>query len=105
VVDVEGWHSQPHTYDLISCLNVLDRCDCPLDMLRHVHRKLQPGGLLLLALVLPYQPFVEKGGKYDSHCFLLALLLPHMLHIASYPGLLTPVFVASSTDMGEGMVN
>ncbi len=49
------------TYDLISCLNVLDRCDAPLSMLKQIHSKLSPGGHLLLALVLPFQPFVESG--------------------------------------------
>ena len=61
VVGVERWYNEAGTYDLISCLNVLDRCDCPLGMLRQIHGKLRPGGLLLLAMVLPYQPFVEKG--------------------------------------------
>ena len=30
-------------------------------MLRQMHTRLNAGGLLLLALVLPYEPFVEKG--------------------------------------------
>ena len=61
VVDVERWYNEPGVYDFISCLNVLDRCDSPLSMLRQIHGKLRPGGLFLLTMVLPYQPFVEKG--------------------------------------------
>ena len=61
VVDVGRWYNEPGMYDFISCLNVLDRCDSPLSMLRQIHGKLRPGGLFLLTMVLPYQPFVEKG--------------------------------------------
>ncbi len=57
---MEKWHEEEVSYDLISCLNVLDRCDTPLTMLKRMHNKLSPGGHLLLTLVLPYQPFVES---------------------------------------------
>ena len=62
-MDVDKWSSsqQPHSYDVISCLNVLDRCDAPLSMLRQIHSRLTSGGILLLALVFPYDPFVEQG--------------------------------------------
>ena len=30
-------------------------------MLRQIHRKLKTGGVVILALVLPYDPFVERG--------------------------------------------
>ena len=67
-------------FDLVACLNVLDRCDQPLTLLREIHgglvrRKQQlqstastsahptlvPSPLLLLAVVLPWCPFVESG--------------------------------------------
>lgn len=48
-------------YDVISVLNVLDRCDRPLSLLGNVRTALRPGGRLLLALVLPYRPFVYDG--------------------------------------------
>jgi SAM-dependent methyltransferase len=49
-------------YDCVACLNVLDRCDRPITMLRQIHRILRPGsGKLLLSLVLPFDPFVEDG--------------------------------------------
>ena len=30
-------------------------------MLRQIHKKLKIGGVVILALVLPYDPFVERG--------------------------------------------
>lgn len=50
-------------YDAIACLNVLDRCDRPLTLLGNLRAGLTDRGLLLLALVLPYQPFVYDGGS------------------------------------------
>ena len=35
-------------------------------MLRQFHSKLRDGGLLLLAIVLPFKPFVEKGYGKDG---------------------------------------
>ena len=61
VLDVDKWSLEPQCYDVISCLNVLDRCDAPLSMLKQMHSKLTNGGILILALVLPYDPFVEHG--------------------------------------------
>ncbi|CAK0879464.1 unnamed protein product [Prorocentrum cordatum] len=50
--------------DCALLLNVLDRCDAPLALLREVCGRLQPGkGLLVLALVLPYRPFVDRGAR------------------------------------------
>jgi SAM-dependent methyltransferase len=50
-------------YDAIACLNVLDRCDRPLTLLANLRAGLKDRGLLLLALVLPYNPFVYEGGN------------------------------------------
>ena len=71
VLDASNWVKEAYTYDVICCLNVLDRCDCPLTMLRQMHRKLAPGGLLLLAVVMPVEPFVENG---TSHQHMLRVL-------------------------------
>lgn len=49
------------TYDVISCLNVLDRADTPVSLLRSIHSSLRPNGILILAVVLPWCPFVEDG--------------------------------------------
>ena len=48
-------------YDVVSILNVLDRCDQPLSLLDAAHAALKDGGLLLVALVLPYVPCVYRG--------------------------------------------
>lgn len=44
-------------------MNLLDRCDKPISMLKHMYRLVKPGGLILIALVLPFEPFVEKGNN------------------------------------------
>jgi len=58
VLEVEDWATQG-PYDLISCLNLLDRADNPLDILNQIKTNLNPQGLLLVALVLPFRPYVE----------------------------------------------
>mmetsp|Transcript_3261 Transcript_3261/g.6520 ORF Transcript_3261/g.6520 Transcript_3261/m.6520 type:complete len:319 (-) Transcript_3261:19-975(-) len=53
--------------DCVALLNVLDRCDRPLSLLAEVRRRLRPGsGRLLVALVLPCRPFVERGTRRDA---------------------------------------
>ena len=49
-------------WDVVSCFNVLDRCSCPLDLLAGIRRLTKPqSGRVLLAVVLPFRPFVECG--------------------------------------------
>ncbi|KAE8896488.1 hypothetical protein PF005_g3384 [Phytophthora fragariae] len=49
-------------YNIISLLNVLDRADKPLTMLKEIREMLHPeSGLFLLAVVLPFSAFVEVG--------------------------------------------
>lgn len=50
-------------FDLISCLNVLDRADTPRTLLSEMRASLAPGGYVLLAVVLPWCPFVEVGNR------------------------------------------
>jgi len=53
--------SRPLQFDVISCLNVLDRCSRPHTLLKQMAALLKPDtGLLLLAIVLPFEPFVEN---------------------------------------------
>lgn len=47
--------------DLISCLNVLDRCADPHQILADIHRALSPNGRAVIALVLPYSHYVETS--------------------------------------------
>src|SRR6478752_1274317 len=48
-------------FELVTCLNVLDRTARPRQLLRRMHERLLPGGRLLLALALPYNPFFFRG--------------------------------------------
>lgn len=67
----DPFHDPPHSgqqrrFDLITCFNLLDRMDTPLTLLRQVHEALQPNGVFLLAVVMPWCPFVEDGaGKRE----------------------------------------
>lgn len=62
MLGIDEWHRTGFRYDLISCLNLLDRCDEPLQLLRDIKKSLVPGtGRLILAAVLPFQPYVETG--------------------------------------------
>jgi SAM-dependent methyltransferase len=48
-------------YDAVSCLNVLDRCDRPLSLLRRLRLALASNGKLILSLPLPYAPICYRG--------------------------------------------
>ncbi|TMW69216.1 hypothetical protein Poli38472_001372 [Pythium oligandrum] len=55
---------QGQPYNIISLMNVLDRADKPLTMLRQIRSMLHPeNGLFLLAVVLPFHAFVEVGTR------------------------------------------
>ena len=58
VLPIEKWISE-NEYDFISCLNLLDRCDNPKDIIEGIKYSLKPNGIILIALVLPFKPFVE----------------------------------------------
>lgn len=57
--------------DLISCLNVLDRCADPHQILCDIHRALSPNGRVVIALVLPYSHYVETS-KFCVTLFLFS---------------------------------
>jgi len=70
ILDVDKWHEDPdQKYDLISCLNLLDRCEKPLTMLSQMKAKLKPDGKILMALVLPFNQYVETNvvNETNSH--------------------------------------
>lgn len=50
-------------FDVISCLNVIDRCARPRSLLTHLHAMLQPQGRLLLSVPLPLRPHVHVGAR------------------------------------------
>lgn len=43
----------------------MDRCDRPNTLLRQLRASLSPGGRLIVALVLPFSPYVEVGERGD----------------------------------------
>jgi len=57
--DINGWSQSGHKYDVICALNLLDRCSHPDTLLKDIHQALKPDGLVLIALVWPFQPYVE----------------------------------------------
>ncbi|XP_036344174.1 methyltransferase-like protein 9 isoform X2 [Rhagoletis pomonella] len=56
--------SEVQNVQLISCLNVLDRCIDPIDLLEEIYKALAPNGRVLLALVLPYVHYVEMNSSH-----------------------------------------
>ncbi|XP_015435670.1 PREDICTED: methyltransferase-like protein 9 [Dufourea novaeangliae] len=64
VLDVEKWY-ETGPFNVILCLNLLDRCDRPNTLLRRLKASLAPGGRLVVALVLPFSPYVEVGERGD----------------------------------------
>lgn len=50
-------------YDLVTCLNVIDRCARPRTLLSQLSSALEPGGRLVLATPFPFDPFVYDGAQ------------------------------------------
>lgn len=62
VIDIENWANGHLIYDVISCLNLLDRCNYPLNILKQIKATLRPEtGRLVVALVLPFSAYVEEN--------------------------------------------
>nr|CDS26361.1 methyltransferase9 [Hymenolepis microstoma] len=58
-------------YDVVACLNLLDRCAEPLTLLRRMRSVLKPKkGLLVIALVLPLSQYVETTPNNEPLEFL-----------------------------------
>ena len=72
-VDLAEASAEGGPFDAIACLNVLDRCDRPLTLLGNLRAQLKNRGLLIIALVLPYQPFVYAGATSRDPTERLAL--------------------------------
>eukprot|EP00040_Diaphanoeca_grandis_P026482 m.148414 g.148414 ORF g.148414 m.148414 type:complete len:334 (+) comp30593_c0_seq1:132-1133(+) len=64
-LSIDGWHTADvGPFDVISCFNVLDRCDEPTTLLEQMRDNVTPvTGRVLLAVVLPFNPFVEVGSS------------------------------------------
>jgi len=47
-------------FDVVAALNLCDRIDAPVTLMSQLKRALKPGtGVLILAIVVPFRPFVE----------------------------------------------
>ena len=63
--EAAGLDVNPEGFDVIALLNVLDRCDEPFTLLAQLRSMLRKdGGRLVLAVVLPFRPFVENGNDH-----------------------------------------
>lgn len=66
---------------LISCLNVLDRCSDPHQIMKDIYDALDPNGRVIVALVLPYSHYVESNSSHLP----IKPLLPHWPHRQNVP--------------------
>nr|CAI5825519.1 unnamed protein product [Callosobruchus analis] len=64
LLDVDNWHLD-RKYDMISCLNLIDRCSTPKTLLKQMKSALKPDGMVLLAVVLPFSAYVES--EFPDH--------------------------------------
>lgn len=60
-IDLAEGGLEGQKFELITCLNVLDRTARPKKLLRRLKELLAPGGRLVIALALPYRPFYYQG--------------------------------------------
>ena len=61
------------SYDVVSCLNVLDRADRPQQLLMSLRSVAKDNGLILLAVVLPFCPTVEVGPRHAPPSEMLSM--------------------------------
>jgi SAM-dependent methyltransferase len=50
-------------FDVVTCLNVLDRTPRPVSLFRSLARRLNPGGRLVVSVPLPSDPFFYDGPR------------------------------------------
>ena len=81
VLDIDDWdvdNDLQRSFDAIACLNLLDRCENPISILRRIKKALKPGGILLIAIVLPFNPYVEFNSSHEPVEKLLELNSEHL---------------------------
>lgn len=64
VEDVVHWKSKK--WKVISMLNLLDRAGNPDSFLENASHAIEDDGFLFIAIVLPFNPYVERGGTGES---------------------------------------
>ncbi|CAF2649103.1 unnamed protein product [Rotaria sp. Silwood2] len=63
VLDIDQWGDLK--FDVITCLNVLDRCEKPLTLLKNIRDHLNPNhGRAIITLVLPFKPYFEYNNDH-----------------------------------------
>lgn len=69
VLDIDEWGNR--TFDVITCLNVLDRCEKPISLLKQIRRHLnRENGRLIVGLVLPLNQYFEYNANHRPEEFL-----------------------------------
>lgn len=54
-------------FEAVALVNILDRCDAPISLMKQVKEVLDPTyGRLIVAVVLPFRPVVQDGRKRRS---------------------------------------
>jgi len=86
LLDVETWPEAGIKFDVITCLNLLDRCDKPLSLLRELKASINPGGRVVVALVLPFNPYVETGklAKHKNCNMISRIFVPYPFNILPF---------------------
>lgn len=54
------------TFDVITCLNVLDRCEKPMTLLDQINELMHSDSVLLMTIVLPLYQYVENGNVKEK---------------------------------------
>ncbi|KOB79492.1 Uncharacterized protein OBRU01_00168, partial [Operophtera brumata] len=81
LLDIDEWWNGQQ-FECVCMLNLLDRCSKPKTMLKQARGAVAPGGVLMLALVLPYKPYVEaRGAVAPGGVLMLALVLPYKPYV------------------------
>jgi len=67
ILDIHDWHKSVK-FDVISALNIIDRCSHPLELLQNIRLSLVADtGRALVAVVLPFNPYVEDERVGNNH--------------------------------------
>eukprot|EP00466_Bigelowiella_natans_P001109 jgi/Bigna1/75118/fgenesh1_pg.32_\ len=62
-INEDGDDAPPRLFSVAALFNVLDRCDYPKLLLKSAVSRIEPGGLLLVASVVPFRPLVLEGRR------------------------------------------
>lgn len=62
-IDIGTQPPEGGPFDVVTCLNVIDRCAAPRSVIERARDALVEGGCLVLAVPLPYDPFFYDGGR------------------------------------------